>query len=295
MLDRLASSSQGLSQAEAEQRLQRYGPNRLRPAKRRGPLLRLLSQFHNVLIYVLLAAGVMTLALAHWVDAGVIFAVVVLNALIGFVQEGKAEKALDAIRDLLSHTASVRRDGSFLSLPAEQLVPGDIVALASGDKVPADLRLIRVRELRIDEAMLTGESVPAEKGTAPVAQQAAVGDRDCLAFSGTLVTYGQGHGVVVASGDRTEVGRISDLLGEVQTLTTPLLRQMATFGRWLTVGIAVLAGLILLLAAAVPTAAAPVTGQVVDGGGLRRSADAAARSGRWSLMGQHAAIVPASA
>ncbi len=243
VLDRLASSSLGLSQAEAAQRLQRYGPNRLRPAKGRGPLLRLLSQFHNVLIYVLLAAGIMTLALAHWVDAGVIFAVVVLNALIGFVQEGKAEKALDAIRNMLSHTASVRRDGSFLSLPAEQLVPGDIVALASGDKVPADLRLIRVRELRIDEAMLTGESVPAEKATAPVAQHAPIGDRDCLAFSGTLVTYGQGQGVVVASGDNTEVGRISDLLGEVQTLTTPLLRQMATFGRWLTAGIAVLAGL----------------------------------------------------
>ncbi len=243
VLGRLGSDAAGLGQDEAAQRLQRYGPNRLRPPKKRGPLSRLLSQFHNVLIYVLLAAGVMTLALAHWVDAGVIFAVVVLNALIGFVQEGKAEKALDAIRHMLPHSASVRRDGRFITLPAVQLVPGDIVALQSGDKVPADLRLIKVRELRIDEAMLTGESVPAEKGTAPVATQAALGDRDCLAFSGTLVSCGQGRGVVVTTGDNTEVGRISGLLGQVETLTTPLLRQMAAFGRWLTLGIAALAGL----------------------------------------------------
>jgi magnesium-transporting ATPase (P-type) len=243
VLSRFDARISGLTGHEAERRLQRFGPNRLRPVKKRGALLRFLSQFRNVLIYVLLAAGIMTLALAHWVDAGVIFAVVLLNALIGFIQEGKAEKALDAIRQLLPHSASVRRDGRFITLPAEQLVPGDVVALQSGDKVPADLRLIQLKELRIDEAMLTGESVSAEKRTTPVALHAPIGDRHCMAFSGTLVTYGQGQGVVVASGDQTEVGRISGMLGEVEKLTTPLLRQMATFGRWLTLGIAGLASL----------------------------------------------------
>ncbi len=243
VLAELDSDPQGLGQDEAARRRQRYGPNRLRPPQKQGPLMRFLAQFHNVLIYVLLAAGVMTLALAHWVDAGVIFAVVLLNALIGFIQEGKAEKALDAIRHMLPHSAAVRREGRFVTLPAEQLVPGDIVALQSGDRVPADLRLIKIKELRVDEAMLTGESVPAEKRTTPVERTAVVGDRDCLAFSGTLVTYGQGQGVVIATGDSTEVGRISDLLSEVETLTTPLLRQIATFGRWLTLGIAVLAAL----------------------------------------------------
>jgi magnesium-transporting ATPase (P-type) len=233
----VASSAAGLAQEEALRRQQEYGLNRLRPAHRKGSLARFLGQFHNVLIYVLLVSGGVTAALGHWVDSGVILGVVLINALIGFLQEGKAEKALDAIRTLLSHQAMVQRDGRFVNLPAEQLVPGDVVLLQSGDKVPADLRLFRVRELRIEEAMLTGESLPVEKDTLPVEEHAAIGDRRCLAFSGTLVTYGQGHGVVVATGEKTEIGRISGLLRQVQPLTTPLLRQMATFARWLTLAI----------------------------------------------------------
>ncbi len=241
VFDRLGSSPDGLSTIQAEERLAQYGPNRLRPPSARGPLARLLQQFHNVLIYVLLGAALVTAALGHWIDTGVILAVVVINALIGFIQEGKAERALDAIRNMLSQQAMVRRDGRYISLPAEQLVPGDVVMLQSGDKVPADLRLFRVRELRIEEAMLTGESVPVEKESGAVAMDAAIGDRTSIAYSSTLVTYGQGHGVVVASGDETEIGRISGLLGEVQTLTTPLLRQMAVFARWLTLAIALIA------------------------------------------------------
>ena len=237
----VSSSADGLSHQDAQHRLHEYGPNRIRPAKKKGPLARLLVQFHNVLIYVLLGAGLVTALLGHWVDCGVILGVVVINAIIGFIQEGKAEKALDAIRNMLSQQAMVKRDGKFINLPAEQLVPGDVVLLQSGDKVPADLRLFKTRELRIEEAMLTGESVPVEKTTQAVAEQAAIGDRKCLAYSSTLVTYGQGQGVVVASGDETEIGRISGMLGQVQTLTTPLLRQMATFAKWLTIAIGIIA------------------------------------------------------
>jgi len=231
----------GLDQDEAASRLELYGPNRLPPPKRRGPLQRFLSQFNNVLIYVLLSAAAVTAALAHWVDTGVILAVVLINALVGYVQEGKAEKALDAIRDLLSPQATVLRNRHQNVIQAESLVPGDVVLLQSGDKVPADLRLFRSKNLQIEEAALTGESVPVEKSTEPVTQTADLGDRSCMAYASTLVTYGNGAGVVVATGVETEIGHISTLLGEVSQLTTPLLRQIASFGRRLTSVILILA------------------------------------------------------
>ena len=224
----------GLTSAEAEQRLAQFGPNRLRPPKRQSALLRFGSQFHNVLIYVLLAASAVTFLLGHWIDTAVIIGVVFINAIIGFIQEGKAEQALEAIRNMLSIQASVLRDGKRILAPAEQLVPGDIVFLQSGDKVPADLRLAQVKNLQIQEAVLTGESLAVTKDAAPVAANAPLGDRTCMAYSGTLVTYGQGTGVIVATGEATEIGRISSMLAQVQSLTTPLLRQMASFGRWLT-------------------------------------------------------------
>lgn len=236
------SRSRGLTAAQAQQRQLEHGSNILPPAKHQGPLLRFMLQFHNILIYVLLAAAVVTAFLGHWVDSGVIVGVVVINAVIGFIQEGKAEKALDAIRQMLSFNAQVLRDGRRYDIPAQQLVPGDIVFLASGDKVPADLRLLEVRSLHIEEAALTGESVAADKSVEPVLVDAPLGDRSCMAYSGTLVTYGQGVGVVVAIGAATEIGRISAMLAEVQVLATPLLRQLAVFGRWLTWAILVLAG-----------------------------------------------------
>jgi len=240
---RLSSSVNGLSQQDALQRLQKHGPNRLKPAVKKGPLARFLAQFHNVLIYVLLGASGITALLGHWVDSGVIIGVVVVNAIIGFIQEGKAEKALDAIRNMLSQQAMVKRDGKFISMTADQLVPGDVVLIQSGDKVPADLRLFKSRELRIEEAMLTGESMPAEKNTESVSLDASIGDRKGLAYSGTLVTYGQAQGVVVATGDDTEIGRISSMLSQVETLTTPLLRQMAIFAKWLTITIGIIAAI----------------------------------------------------
>ena len=235
------TSASGLTTAEAARRLTQFGPNRLPPPKRRGPFIRFLSQFHNVLIYVLLVAALVTLLLAHWLDAGVILGVVIINAIIGFIQEGRAERALDAIRELLSLQATVVRNGRPRSLLAEDLVPGDIVLLQSGDRVPADLRLLRQKNLHVDEAILTGESVPVEKSVDPVSKSAILTERPCLAYSGTFVTFGQATGMVIATADKTEIGRISAMLGEVQILQTPLLRQMAGFANWLTVVILVFA------------------------------------------------------
>ncbi|PZP51802.1 MAG: carbonate dehydratase, partial [Azospira oryzae] len=237
VMERLATQRAGLGTEEAAERLGRFGSNRLAPPKRSGPLTRFLRQFHNVLIYVLLAAAVVTAALGHWVDSAVILGVVLANALIGFFQEGKAEKALEAIRGMLSPKAMVRRAGRRMEIPAEELVPGDVVLLASGDKVPADLRLIEVKNLRIEEAALTGESEPVEKAVCPVNERAPIAERACMAYSGTLVTYGQGTGVVVATGEATELGRIGALLEQVEQVETPLLRTMAAFARQLTVAI----------------------------------------------------------
>ena len=236
-LTRLHSQQDGLSSAEVRQRQQLYGPNRLPSVKPRSAWLRFFRQFHNVLIYVLIGSALVTSLLAHWLDTGVIIGVVLINALIGFVQEGKAEKALEAIQQLLSQQANVKRDGHILTIPAEQVVPGDIVMLQSGDKVPADLRLFRVKDLRIEEAMLTGESSPVTKTREAVAETAVIGDRKCIAYSGTLVTYGQAYGMVVATGTHSEIGRITSLLGSVERLTTPLLQQMTRFGNLLTFAI----------------------------------------------------------
>jgi magnesium-transporting ATPase (P-type) len=240
-LDILQSATTGLSAAEAAARLQLHGPNRLPPPKRRGPLLRLLLQFHNVLLYMMLGAALVTALLGHWVDTGVILAAVLINVVIGFIQEGKAENALDAIRSLLSPHALVLRGGERLEIDAEQLVPGDIVLLASGDKVPADLRLLGVKNLLVEEAALTGESLPVEKSLARCQADAALGDRRCMAYSGTLVASGQASGLVVATGAATELGRIGAMLQQVQTLTTPLLRQIEQFSRWLALAILIFA------------------------------------------------------
>ncbi|RMF08972.1 MAG: hypothetical protein D6773_02130, partial [Alphaproteobacteria bacterium] len=223
-----------LSEDEAARRLEQFGANRLCPTQRRSALMRFVLQFHNVLIYVLLAAAVITALLEHWVDTAVILGVVVINAFIGFVQEGRAERALEEIRNMLSLAASVMRGGKRMIIPAERLVPGDVVLLQSGDKVPADLRLVQVKNLQAQEAALTGESLPVEKSSEPVPESAQLGDRASMAYSGTLITYGQGVGVVVATGEATEIGRISTLLAEVETGSTPLLDKLAHFGRWLS-------------------------------------------------------------
>ncbi len=233
-LHTLQSSRHGLSEAEAARRLAEHGPNRLAEAAPVSAWQRLARQFNNLLLYVLMGAALVTALMGHWVDSGVIAAVVVLNAVIGFIQEGKAEKAMQAIRHLLAPHAVVLRDGHQREVDAAELVPGDVVLLSSGDSLPADVRLLQARNLRVDEAALTGESVPVDKGTAEVAAAAGIGDRLCMAYAGTLVTQGQARALVVATGAGTELGRIGRLLEGVQETTTPLLRKMAGFSRTLT-------------------------------------------------------------
>src|SRR5215468_5417714 len=245
VLERLGTKANtGLDPAEASRRLQKYGPNRLPEGKKRGPFMRFLSQFNNILVYVLLGAGFTKLMLNLWVDAAIIFGVVILNALLGFFQEGKAEKALESIRNMLSAEARTLRGGETRMIAAEELVPGDIVLLESGDKIPADLRLADAKNLRTEEAALTGESVPADKNAEAVSANATVGDRECMAFSGTMVVSGRSTGVVVATGSETELGRINQLLAGVSALETPLLRQIKTFGYAITAVIAVVAVLV---------------------------------------------------
>src|SRR5215467_8963675 len=234
----------GLDAAEAARRLQTYGPNRLPEGRKRGPLMRFVSQFNNILVYVLLAAGFTKLMLSLWIDAGIIFGVVIINSLLGFIQEGKAEKALDAIRNMLSAEARTVRGGETRMLPAEELVPGDIVLLESGDKIPADMRLADAKNLRTEEAALTGESVPADKNTDAVPDNSTVGDRECMAFSGTMVVSGRATGIVVATGSETELGRINALLSSVSPLETPLLRQIKKFGYVITAVVGVVGVLV---------------------------------------------------
>jgi magnesium-transporting ATPase (P-type) len=242
VLERLRSDPEGLSSAEASARLERDGPNAL-PSKRRvGPLRRFARQFQNVLIYILVAAAVGTALLQMWLDTGVILAVVVINAAIGFVQEGKAEKALEAIAGMLAPKALVRRDGRRQKIGAETLVVGDIVHLGAGDRVPADLRLIETKNLRVDEAVLTGESQAVDKGVPRVDPEADLGDRVSMAFSGTFIAAGTGKGVVMGTGRHTELGHISQMVGEVEKVETPLLKKTHQFGQWLSVVIVLLAG-----------------------------------------------------
>jgi len=234
---RLDATTEGLDSQEAAARLQRFGPNRLRERPPRPAWQRFLSQLHNVLIYVLLAAAIITTLLGHYIDSGVILGVVLLNALIGFLQEGRAEDALQAIRRMLSPQALVMRDNQRTTIAASELVPGDVVILQSGDRVPADLRLFQVKGLQLQEAVLTGESLPVDKTTAALSATAELADRRCMAYSGTLVTYGQGRGLVVATAKQTEIGRISSLVASVEKLSTPLLRQIDRFANRLTLAI----------------------------------------------------------
>ena len=230
----LGTRPEGLTAAEAATRLARHGPNRLPEVRTRGPLRRFLAQFHNVLVYVLLAAALVTASLQHWVDTGVILAVVLANAVIGFLQEGKAEAAMAALRTMLSPRAAVLRRGERTTVAGQDLVPGDVVLVEAGDRVPADLRLLQAHGLAADESMLTGESVPAEKSARPAAREAALGDRHSMLWSGTLITQGSAHGVVTATGPATEIGRIGGLLAAVEDMTTPLVAQMDRFARWLS-------------------------------------------------------------
>ena len=244
VLTELRSGPDGLTTDEAAKRRAAAGPNRLPTPSREGLIRRFFKHFHDVLIYILLIAAAVTGVLGHWVDAGVILAVVVVNAIIGFIQEGKAEQALEGIRKMLSPRAHARRDGHWVELDAEQLVPGDLVRLRSGDRVPADARLVEAVSLRVDESVLTGESAPAGKHAEAVAAEADLADRRSMVYSGAMVTSGRGVGVVTAIGSATELGRINKMVADVEKLATPLTRQMNRFGKLLSGVIVGLAGLL---------------------------------------------------
>ena len=234
---------EGLSLAEAERRYHVVGPNTISKGKGPHPLILFLRQFNNPLVYVLLVAGGITIALpGHTVDSIVIFSAVILNAIIGHLQESRAQAAIEALSHLIKVICTVIRDGETDEVDAARLVPGDLVAVESGDRIPADLRLLEVHELQVNESMLTGESLPVSKQTAPVAVEEGLADRTNMAYSGTLVTYGQATGLVVATGSQTELGRISQLLETTETLTTPLtrrLRHFSTLLSWVIIAFAV--------------------------------------------------------
>jgi calcium-translocating P-type ATPase len=242
----LSATPHGLANAEATRRRDHHGPNRLPEPATRGAILRFLAQFQNVLIYVLLAAAVVTAMLGHWVDTGVILAVVFANAVIGHIQEGRAEAAMAAIRSMLAPRAAALRDGRRQTIDSADLVPGDIVLLEAGDKVPADLRLVSAQSLAAQESILTGEALPVDKSAHPAAADAPLGDRHSMLWSGTLVTRGTARGLVTATGRGTEIGRIGTLLAGVAPLSTPLVAQMDRFARWLS--LLILAASALLLA-----------------------------------------------
>lgn len=224
-----ATLDKGLDVSEVERRREQFGPNTITQKNGRGLIVLFLLQFHQPLVYILLAAAVVTSFLQEWVDAGVIYGVVLVNSIIGFIQESKAVKAIEALSKALTSTATVLRSGERRQISAAELVPGDIVLLQSGDKVPADLRILVSRELQIDESTLTGESVPVQKQSGLLPQDTLLADRINMAYSSTLVTYGIATGAVVATGNNTEVGRINELIASADILATPLTKKIARF------------------------------------------------------------------
>lgn len=227
------SLDRGLDAFEVEHRQKHFGPNTITQKKGKSPLLLFLLQFHQPLVYILLGAAAVTSLLQEWVDSGVIFGVVLINAIIGFIQEAKAVKAIEALAQTLTSTATVMRAGERRQISASELVPGDIVLLQSGDKVPADLRLLSTRELQVDESTLTGESVPVHKQSGVLPHDTLLADRLNMAYSSTLVTYGIANGVVVATGNSTEIGRINELIASADILATPLTKKISRFSELL--------------------------------------------------------------
>lgn len=247
VLEELNTSITGLKSKESESRLKEYGHNVLPDQPQESFFKKFFKHFHNLLIYVLIVSALITALLGHWIDTAVIFSVVLINAIIGFIQEGKAEQALKSIKKMLSLHSYVFRDNAWKKIEANQLVPGDIVRLRSGDKVPADLRLLEVNNLQIEESALTGESVPVLKNTKPTNTDTSLGDRGCMAYSGTLVSSGRATAVVAATGASTEIGKINKMVSDVQKLSTPLTRQMNKLSKALSLVIVGMAGLLFLL------------------------------------------------
>jgi Ca2+-transporting ATPase len=219
----------GLSEAEVSERQKLYGFNEIKGKAGKSPIIRFLMEFNQPLIYILLVAGIVTLLLKDWVDAGVILGVMLINAVIGFIPESKAENAIAALAKSVTTEATMIRDGQKVRLNSRERVPGDLILLASGDKVPADVRLVNVGDLQVSESALTGESVPVQKATEPLAAETVLADRSNMAYAGSLVTFGQAKGIVVAIANQTETGRISQLMDQSTALETPLTRKIEQF------------------------------------------------------------------
>ncbi len=245
----LDAGPDGLTSTDAHERLSHFGPNRLPEAAGPSAARLLLDQVRTPLMWALLASGGLALALGELEDGLVVLAVVILNALIGFAQEYRAGRAIAALAELVAEPARVRRDGAWIEIPAEQVVPGDLLEVAQGDRVAADVRLLDAAALRAQESALTGESEPVDKDAAPVAADAPLAERRCLLYAGTVVAAGSGRGVAVATGTATELGHISDLLEAVKPLETPLTRELDRFGRVITGAIAAAAVLLGVVAA----------------------------------------------
>ncbi|MEW6600936.1 MAG: HAD-IC family P-type ATPase [Nitrospirota bacterium] len=247
IFDQLATAENGLTAADVNERLARYGPNKLAEEEKISKTKILIHQFKSPLIYILLIAGLVTLLLQEYIDSGVIFVVVILNAVIGFIQELKAEESVRALKNMVVQKARVIRDGREREINGEELVPGDIVVLSSGAKVPADLRLFHVLELRVEEAMLTGESVPAEKAVSVMEEDNLTpGDQNNMAFMGTVVVHGRAKGIVVATGSQTTLGKIALEVKDVGTVKAPIQDKINDFAR--NIGILViLASLIVFV------------------------------------------------
>ncbi len=243
----VGSDPNGLSEEEARRRLERYGYNELQPEKATSPVTILLRQFKNILVVILIAAALLSIALGETIDAIVILAIVIAIAVLGFVQEYRSERALEALKKMAALTATALRGGAETEIPARELVPGDIAVLSVGDKIPADIRLTEAVNLRIDEAQLTGESVPSEKSVDPVPQGTPLAERFCLAYAGTVVSYGRGRGVVFSTGQETQFGKIASMMQAAPKVKTPLESRIERVGRVLGMAMIAVAVCALLL------------------------------------------------
>ncbi len=251
------SSEEGLSVELAARRQIEVGPNALPQPKPESPIRRFLRQMDDILIYILLASAALKAIIGDWVDFGVILAVAVLNGIIGFIQEGRAERALQGIQQMLSSSAAVRRGGDWVGVPAEDLVPGDLIRVRAGDRVPADARLLQAAGLQVDESALTGEAVGVSKRVEPVEPEAGLGDRSSMLYSSTIVTGGQGIAVVTATGPRAEIGRIQQMVAEVDQFDTPLTRQLTVFGKMIAIAVLIMALIMVVVGRVVHSMSVP--------------------------------------
>jgi len=247
VINNLESSSNGLKSEEVKNRLLKYGYNKLKRKSKDGILTVLWRQINNPLIWVLIGSSTLATALGKITDGMVVLAVVLVNSMIGFIQEYKAGKAIEALSSMVPENATVIREGNVITIPVSEIVPGDIVQVAAGDRIPADMRITQQKNLQVEEAALTGESVPSQKSIEAVNVEAVIGDRKCMVFSGTLVVSGTATAVVVGTGMNTQLGKISDMINEAVDLDTPLTKKLGVIGKYLTIGIVTITAVIMII------------------------------------------------